>query len=127
MVAMSDEVERTLSALDLDDEFAAAAALARVYAGQLDSARDAEKAADRVLTAARRQGEDDETVEMIQALRAKLSARQTVVNIGPRLAELLGRLLATPKDAGASKPVDTQSRPATRTGSLAMLRGGKTG
>ena len=124
---MRDEVERTLSALKLSDEYAAAGQLARVYAAQLDSAEAAERAADRVLSDARRTGADDETIEALQSLRAKLSARQTIANIGPRLAELLGRLLATPKDAGSDKPATPETTPAARTGSLAMLRGGKSG
>lgn len=121
---MRDELDVTLNELDLADQHRAAGALARLYADQLDSADAAERAADFVLRAAQGGPEDTETIELIQALRAKLSARQTVANIGPRLAELLGRLLATPKDSGAVSP--DKPKP-SKVGSLALLKGGKTG
>jgi hypothetical protein len=123
--AMRAEVDVTLAELELPPEHRAAGALARLYADQLDSAEAAERAADGALTAALKLGADAETAELIQSLRSKLSARQTVVNIGPRLAELLGRLLATPKDSGASSKPRTPA--ATKPGSLALLRGGQTG
>jgi hypothetical protein len=127
-VAMRDEVETTLSALTLPNSYRAAGALALVYADQLDSAAAAEHAADAVLRAARRADADEDTIESIQALRSKLSARTAIATIGPRLAELLGRLLATPKDAGASTPANTNPAPkAAKAGALTVLRGGKTG
>lgn len=122
---MRDELEVTLEELDLPAEHRAAGALARLYADQLDSAANAERAADRVLTAAEHGESDSETLELIQSLRAKLSARQTVANIGPRFAELLGRLLATPKDSGTGVKPDA-AKP-TKAGSLALLRDRKTG
>lgn len=120
---MATDVETTLTALDLPKEHQAAAGLARLYAEQLDSAGSAERAADQVLAAAYASHDEPDTLELIQTLRSKLAARTTVANIGPRLESLLGRLLATPKDAGAGqKPtaVDEQ-RPATP-GALALLR-----
>lgn len=123
---MRDEVQVTLNALELPDKHRAAGALSLVYADQLDSAAAAERAADFVLAAAIREGVDEDVQELIQTLRAKLAARSTIANIGPRLAELLGRLLATPKDAGVTADKPEPLRPA-KTGSLAMLRGGKTG
>lgn len=126
---MSDELDRTLAALDLAAEHAAAAALARVYADQLDSAAATERQADRALKAALSGDVEPEVQEILTNLRSKLAARNTVASIGPRLAEILGRLLATPKDAGAAKPttvVESGPRPVTG-GSLALLRGGKSG
>lgn len=126
---MIDEVDRSLAALDLDDAHAAAAALARVYAGQLDSAEAAERAADRLITRALRADVEPEIEEALSALRSKLAARATIATIGPRMETLLGRLLATPKDAGVgSKPAPNAGgpRPATA-GALALLRGGKSG
>lgn len=125
-VTMSDEVGRTLDALDLSDEHAAAAALARVYADQLDSADRTERAADAAISLAIRSGADADVTELLQTLRGKLAARATVANIGPRLAELLGRLLATPKDAAAGKPAAAPPK-AAPSGALALLRGGKVG
>lgn len=125
---MTTDVETTLTALDLPKEHQAAAGLARLYAEQLDSAAAAEAAADRVLHLALAGGSEPEVVELVQTLRSKLAARATVANIGPRLESLLGRLLATPKDAGAGqKPAAVdEKRPATP-GALALLRGGKSG
>jgi hypothetical protein len=122
---MRDEVDATLAALSHGDEYRAACALSRVYADQLDSAEAAERAADKALNLALELGADADTAELLQSLRSKLSARTTVANIGPRLAELLGRLLATPKDAGATAAPD-KPKP-VKAGSLALLRGGKTG
>lgn len=124
MGRMITAVEATLDALDLDDAHGAAAELAKVYAGQLDSAEAAEAAADRVLRRAELEAAEPEVFEMLQTLRSKLAARTTIANIGPRLESLLGRLLATPKDAGAgSKPAAPApaNHPAP-TGSLARLR-----
>jgi hypothetical protein len=122
-VAMRHEVDQTLKALDLAPEYRAAGALARLYADQLDSAVAAEKAADRVLAAVEHGESDTDLVDLVKTLAQKLGARATVANIGPRLAELLGRLLATPKDSGATGKPD-QPKPA-KAGSLALLRGGK--
>lgn len=127
-ITMRDDVEVTLSALDLADEHRAAGALALVYADQLDSAAQSERAADYVLKTARESGAEDDVFELIQALRSKLSARTAIATIGPRLAELLGRLLATPKDSGASAPSTAPATPhGSKPGALEMLRGGKTG
>jgi hypothetical protein len=123
---MLAEVATTLTALDLPDEHAAAAALARIYAGQLDSAEATERQADRALTAALADGVDTDTAELLQTLRSKLAARTTVANIGPRLESLLGKLLATPKDAGATAAPAEAPRAATP-GALSLLRGGKSG
>lgn len=122
MTNMRTAVDTTLEALDLADDHAAAAALARLYAEQLDSAEAAEAAADRVLRLAEREATEPEVFEMLQTLRSKLSARATVATVGPKLESLLGRLLATPKDAGAkAKPVEDNRHPAP-TGALARLR-----
>ncbi len=123
VTSMTAAVDTTLEALDLDDDHAAAAALARLYAGQLDSAEAAERAADRVLRLAEAEASDPEVFELLQTLRAKLAARTTIVNIGPKLESLLGRLLATPKDAGAgAKPAAEDKRHPAPTGALARLR-----
>lgn len=128
MTDMRTAVDATIEALDLDPEHAAAAALARVYAEQLDSAAAAEAAADRVLRLAEREATEPEVFEMLQTLRSKLSARAAIANIGPRLESLLGRLLATPKDAGTGrKPAAVDKRHPEPTGALALIRGGKSG
>jgi hypothetical protein len=120
---MADELDRTLAALGLDDEFAAAAALARLYAGQLDSAAAVERQAGRVLREAIRAGVDPELREELEALRRQVAARATIANLGPRFESLLGRLLATPKDAGSGKPAAPAEPPtAAKTGALANLR-----
>lgn len=119
---MTEELDRTLRALDLDDEFRAAAKLARVYAEQLDSAAAAERYADSVLRHAYRQPDAGDLAEEVSALRAKLGARTCVATIGPKLEALLSRLLATPKDAGAAKPAAPAGPPAAKTGALAQLR-----
>lgn len=120
---MTTAVEETLGELDLGVEHRAAAELARVYADQLDSAEAAEHAADRVLRLAEQEATEPEVFELLQTLRSKLAARTTIANIGPRLESLLGKLLATPKDAGAGvKPAGAPANHPAPTGALARLR-----
>lgn len=120
---MKTAVDTTIEALDLPAEHEAAAALARLYAEQLDSAHAAEAAADRVLRLAEMEATEPEVFELLQTLRSKLAARTAIANLGPRLESLLGRLLATPKDAGATaKPSPADNRHPAPTGALARLR-----
>lgn len=110
-------VSETLEALDLSAEDAAAARLAEVYAKQLDRAGAIEAQAGKVLQKAIEDDADTELLELVGALKAKLSAQTTLAAIGPKLHDVLTSLGATPK-ARASLP---KGGPA-RGGALAAIR-----
>lgn len=93
---ISPAVNATLGAIDVEPRFEAAAKLAERYAAQLDDAHWTEKRADDVLKMVEQNADDVELLDAVQALRAKLSARSAVENLGPKLAALLDALGATP-------------------------------
>jgi len=91
-------VEVTLSALDLEPEDLAISRLSLRYARELDQAAAVAAQADKVLRAIGRSDDAPEDVlEMVSALKAKLSARSAVEQIGPKLQSALDALGATPK------------------------------
>lgn len=99
-------VVATLAALTVDPKDAAAAKLAETYARAIDGAKSVEASADAVLRRARSEsdGEDDDLLEQVQALRNKLRAQTALVDLGPKLAAILVELQATPKARATGKP-----------------------
>lgn len=114
-MSMLDEVNATLAALSLDPSDAAAQELCRTYARELDGAAAVRARADRAVKEARLRGDDEHTVE-VDALRAKLSERAALVQVGKLLHLLLAELQATPKARGGFKA------PPSKTGTLHRLR-----
>jgi hypothetical protein len=96
----------TLDALDLADEDKAAAKLAETYARALDEARSIEASANAILKRARSEseGDEDDLVEQVQALAAKLRARAALETLGPKLQAVLVELRATPRARAAGQP-----------------------
>lgn len=107
-------MDESLSALDLGEADAAVAHLARLYAAQIDRAAAAAAQADKAARLAARDG-DEGLMELIGALKAKLSERETLDRIGARLHAALVELQATPK----SRP----SRAAGSGAGVGKLRG----
>lgn len=99
-MSLLEAVDATLGALSLADEDAALAELTRLYARQVDQAAAVRSAADRALRDAEREG-DEELIEQVRALRAKLSERDTLDRIGQRVHAALIELQATPKQRPA--------------------------
>jgi hypothetical protein len=114
-MSMLNEVNQTIDALQLEDADAAALELARTYAQELDGAAAIRARADKAVKEARLRG-DDEHIAEVEALRAKLSERAALVQIGRLLHALLAELNATPKARGGFKP------PPSKTGTLHRLR-----
>lgn len=114
-MSMLDSVEETLAALTLDAQDAAAQELCREYARELDGANHWRARADKAVKEARLRGDDEHTAE-VEALRAKLSERAALVQVGNLLHKLLAELNATPKARGGAKPAPS------KTGTLHRLR-----
>lgn len=115
-------VTATLGALGLTDVDQAAARLADSYARALDQASAIEAAADRVLRAVERDSDaDPDLVDQMRALRNRLTARQALADLGPKLTAALVELGATPKARAAiakgQPPAETPTG-----GALARLR-----
>jgi len=115
VVSMLDEVDATIAALPVEDIDAAALELARTYARELDGAAAWRARADKAAREARGTGDEEHAAEA-EALRAKLSERAALVQVGKLLHALLAELNATPKARGVVKA------PAAKTGKLAELR-----
>jgi cobalamin biosynthesis protein CbiG len=102
MSNLADEVVRSTEALT-DTVDAAAVALARLYAEEIDGAAAwrarADKAARRALA---EDGPEGALYLEVEALRAKLSERTALAGLGQRLERLLVELQATPKARGRS-------------------------
>ncbi|MEU0467203.1 hypothetical protein ABZ215_24650 [Amycolatopsis sp. NPDC006131] len=111
-------VAETLSNLELSGEDLALSRLAGVYAAQIDHAAGAAAQADRVLRAAIEDGADQELVDLVQALKAKLAERTAVAELGPKLQAALTELGATPKYRAQRTKGGAPSGP----GRLAQLR-----
>jgi hypothetical protein len=114
-MSMLNEVDQTIAALQLEDSDAAALELARTYARELDTAAAIRSRADKAVKEARLRGDDEHTAE-VEALRAKLSERAALVQVGKLLHLLLAELNATPKARGGFKA------PPSKTGTLHRLR-----
>jgi hypothetical protein len=114
-MSMLNEVNQTIDALQLEDADAAALELARTYAQELDGAAAIRARADKAVKEARLRGDDEHTAE-VEALRAKLSERAALVQVGKLLHALLAELNATPKARGGFKA------PPSKTGTLHRLR-----
>ena len=103
-MTMLNEVEQTIAALPHEDVDSAAVELARAYARELDGAAAWRARADK---AAERAHEDrdseDPLLAEVDALRAKLSERTALVQVGKLLHALLAELQATPKARGGVK------------------------
>lgn len=95
-MSMRDEISVTLGELHLGPVHSGASELALLYARQLDTAAAVRAQADRALAKAYESGDPDLIEEMV-SLRAKLSERDCVNQIGRGLMLLLDRLNATPK------------------------------
>jgi hypothetical protein len=115
-MTMLNEVNQTIDALQLEDADAAALELARTYAQELDGAAVWRARADKAAKAARELDPDGALIEEMEALRAKLSERAALVQIGRLLHALLAELNATPKARGGFKA------PPSKTGTLHRLR-----
>jgi hypothetical protein len=114
-MSMLSEVDQTIAALTLEDADAAALELARTYARELDGAAAIRARADKAAKEARLSGDDEHAAE-VEALRAKLSERSALVQVGKLLHALLAELNATPKARGGFKA------PPSKTGTLHRLR-----
>ena len=115
-MSMLSEVEATLAALAPEDADAAAFELARTYAQELDGAAAWRARADKAVRAAREADPDGALFEELEALRAKLSERAALVQVGNLLHKLLAELNATPKARGGVKA------PPSKKGTLHKLR-----
>lgn len=113
-MSVLDDVNVTVTALGVETIDAAAVALAKMYARQLDQAAVVRAQAERAFKSAERDG-DEALMEQVTMLRTKLSERETVDRIGARLHALLVELQATPKARGGIKRVK-------QTSTLAHLR-----
>lgn len=120
---LAPAVAETLSNLELSGEDLALSRLAQTYAEQIDRAAGAAAGADRVLREID-QGEDPDLYEMVSALKAKLSERAAVSDLGPKLLAALDALGASPK-ARASAAKGGGSRGAR--GKLAAIRDSRAG
>lgn len=98
---LADAVARTVQSFAESDVDAAAMALADLLARQIDGAAAVARQADKVLAAIGDDEEDADAREMVQALRAKLTERDTLDKLGARLLAVLVELQATPKARGA--------------------------
>jgi len=114
-MSMLEHVTQTLTALSLEATDAAAQELCRTYARELDGAAAVRARADKAVKEARLRGDDEHAAE-VEALRAKLSERAALVQIGKLLHLLLAELQATPKARGGFKA------PPSKTGTLHHLR-----
>lgn len=92
-------VHASLAALSLPPTDLAAAKLAEKYAREIDAAAGAAAHADRVLSG---MDPEHEVYEAVKQLRARLSYRSALENLGPKLEAVLGDLGATPKARAAA-------------------------
>lgn len=97
---LAPAVTAALDVIELEGEDIAARKLAERYAREIDQADAAAAHAERVLRAV---GDDPELHELVSALKAKLSARVAVSDLGPKLLAVLDSLGATPKARAARK------------------------
>ena len=122
--SLLDAVEETIAALDPEAVDQGLVELARLYARQIDRASATAAMADRAARLAASEDDDGALMEIVAALRAKLTERDTIDKIGARLTVALVELKATPKaraagsSGGAGKPSAGPSR-------LTGLRGGR--
>ena len=103
-MSMLNEIDQTIAALTLEDADAAAVELARTYAQELDGAAAWRARADKAAKEAKLRDPDGAWTEEFEALRAKLSERAALVQVGKLLHALLAELNATPKARGGVKP-----------------------
>ena len=104
-MSMLAEVETTIAALTLERADAAALELCRTYARELDGAAAVRARADKAVKEAWLRADDEGALaEELEALRAKLSERAALVQVGNLLHRLLAELQATPKARGGFKP-----------------------
>jgi len=125
---MATAVAATLGALDEHSTSADAAThqLAVKYARELDGAEWIGRTAEKII----RLVEDDpeteiDTLQAVQALRNKLSARQTLADLGPKLTALLVELGATPKARAAMVKAAGGGSSVPSTSKLSALRAGR--
>lgn len=93
---LAPAVTQALGAIELEAEDVAAQKLAERYAREIDQADAAAAHADKVLRAFSADADPD-LFELVKALKAKLSARVAVSDLGPKLLAALDSLGATPK------------------------------
>ena len=113
---MLEEIETTVAALEPEQVDAGAVELLRAYARELDGAAAWRARADKLAKAAALRDPESALAEEAEALRAKLSERTALVQVGRELHKLLAELQATPKSRGGVK------RPASGPSDLARLR-----
>lgn len=118
---LAPAVAETLDKLELGAEDRAVAKVAERYAREIDQADAAAAQAEKVLRAI---GDDPDLHELVSALKAKLSARVAVSDLGPKLVAALNELGASPK-ARAAVGKGGASRGAN--GKLAAIRAGRAG
>lgn len=109
---LGPKVAETLDALDLGPADAALAQLVREYAAQVDKAAVIAAALAKLPAA-------PDFEEELGRLRARVSAHQTLIDLGPKLQAGLVELGATPK-ARAALP----GKPRSGGGKLTAMRGG---
>lgn len=120
-VPLLESVDRTVAALPTEDVDAAIVHLAQLFAEKIDRAdalaASAAKLARDVLA---EHGPESALFERVDALAAKVSARDTLDRLGARLQAALVELGATPKSRSAGGKGAAPARPAAST--LAGLR-----
>lgn len=116
-------VEASLAVLTLAGEDQGAAALARAYARQIDEATRAQLYTERALEAVG--DEDPMTRAYIQALAAKVDAKEMFDRIGPKLLAVLESLGATPAGRSRLKGGKVPSAPQNQLERLRQARSGK--
>lgn len=117
---LAPAVEESLAALTLNAEDAGAAALARAYARQIDAAARAEAWAQRALEDIG--PEDPMGRAYIQALAAKVEAKELFDRLGPKLLAVLESLGATPAGRSRLKGGKTPSAPENQLSKLRRAR-----
>lgn len=123
-VPLLASVDATVAALSTTPADAGIVHLAQLYAAELDGAAARRRQADRVVEAVRDElGEDSRLYEEVAALRAALSERRALLDVGRALHAALVELGASPKARGAKGGTAPRTGPST----LQALRGGAVG
>lgn len=116
-------VSEALAAIELEAEDVAVSKLAERYAREIDQADAAATQADKVLRLINPEDNPD-LFELVKGLKAKLSARVAVSDLGPKLLAALDSVGATPKARAARKG---GAAGAGKGGKLAALRANRAG
>lgn len=125
---MATAVAATLDALNEHAAPADAAThqLAARYARELDNAEWIGRGAEKIIRMVEEDPDTDiDLLQAVQALRNKLSARQTLADLGPKLTALLVELGATPKARAAMTKAAGGGPSVPSNSKLTALRAGR--